>query len=195
MASPSMPGTAYVLFHHVMGEADGTRGVWGYVRGGMGGITQALAAAARDLGAEIRSEAEVARILVRDGRAAGVALAKGDEFHAPIVASNADANVTFLKLIDRSVLPEPFVADVERIDYESASLKINVALDELPNFSAVPGTEPGRSTAARSTSSRTRTTSSAPTTTPSTAGPPRTRCSNASFRRWSTRPWRRRAST
>jgi phytoene dehydrogenase-like protein len=143
MASPALPGTAYVLFHHVMGEAGGTRGVWAYMRGGMGGITQALAGAARDLGADIRCEAEVARILVRDGRAVGVALASGDEFHAPIVASNADANVTFLQLLDRSVLPEPFVADVERISYASASLKINVALDELPNFSAVPGTEPG----------------------------------------------------
>src|SRR4029077_12874407 len=80
MASPSMPGTAYVLFHHVMGEAGGTRGVWAYMRGGMGGITQALAAAARDLGADIRCEAEVARILVRGGRVAGVALVSGDEF-------------------------------------------------------------------------------------------------------------------
>jgi phytoene dehydrogenase-like protein len=143
MASPSMPGTAYVLFHHVMGEAGGTRGVWAYMRGGMGGITQALAGAARDLGAEIRCEAEVDRILVSDGRASGVALASGDEFHAPIVASNADANVTFLQLLDRSVLPAAFVADVERISYASASLKINVALDALPNFTAVPGTEPG----------------------------------------------------
>src|SRR6187397_173212 len=143
MASPSIPGTAYVLFHHVMGEAGGTRGVWAYMRGGMGGITQALAGAARDLGADIRCEAEVAHILVRDGRAMGVALASGDEFHAPIVASNADANVTFLRLLDRSVLPEAFVADVERISYASASLKINVALKELPNFSALPGTEPG----------------------------------------------------
>src|SRR5436309_10026233 len=111
MASPSMPGTAYVLFHHVMGEAGGTRGVWAYMRGGMGGITQALAAAASDLGADIRCEAEVARILLRDGRVTGVALVSGDEFHAPIVASNADSNVTFLQLLDRSVLPEPFVAD------------------------------------------------------------------------------------
>src|SRR5215210_9450212 len=137
MASPSMPGTAYVLFHHVMGEGGGARGVWGYMRGGMGGITQALAAAARDLGADIRCNAEVARILVRDGRAVGVALTGGDEFHAPIVASSADARVTFLRLLDRSVLPEAFVADVERISYASASLKINVALGELPNFSAV----------------------------------------------------------
>ena len=117
--------------------------MWGYVRGGMGGITQALAAAARDLGAEIRTDAEVARILVRDGRVAGVALADGDEFHAPVVASNADANVTFQQLLDRSVLPAEFVADVERISYASATLKINVALAELPNFSALPGTAPG----------------------------------------------------
>jgi len=143
MASPSMPGTAYVLFHHVMGEAGGSRGVWAYMRGGMGGITQSLAAAARDLGADIRCEAEVAGIVVREGRAVGVALASGDEFHASIVASNADANVTFLQLLDRTVLPEAFVADVERISYASASLKINVALEELPNFSAVPGTKAG----------------------------------------------------
>jgi phytoene dehydrogenase-like protein len=143
MASPSIPGTAYVLFHHVMGEAGGARGVWGYMRGGMGGITQALAAAARDLGADIRCDAEVARILVRDGRAAGVALASGDEFYAPVVASNADARVTFLGLLDRDALPEAFVADVERISYASASVKINVALAELPSFLALPGTEAG----------------------------------------------------
>ena len=142
MASPSMPGTAYVLFHHVMGETDGKRGVWGYVRGGMGGLTQALAAAARAHGAVIRCEAEVARILVRDGRATGVALANGEEWSAPIVASNADAHVTFLRLIDRRQLPPEFVAAVERIGYESASLKINVALSELPSFSALPGTAP-----------------------------------------------------
>jgi phytoene dehydrogenase-like protein len=143
MASPSMPGTAYVLFHHVMGESGGARGVWAYVRGGMGGLTQALAAAARDLGADIRCESEVARILVRDGRAVGVALATGDEYQAPIVASNADARVTFLRLLDRSDLPEAFVRAVERISYASASLKINVALAELPSFRALPGTAPG----------------------------------------------------
>ena len=143
MASPSMPGTAYVLFHHVMGEAGGARGVWGYMRGGMGGITQALAAAARDLGVEIPCEAEVARIRVRDSSVAGVALATGDEFDARIVASNADARVTFLRLVERGALPDRFVADVERISYASASLKINVALAELPNFQALPGTSPG----------------------------------------------------
>jgi phytoene dehydrogenase-like protein len=143
MASPSMPGTAYVLFHHVMGETDGKRGVWGYVRGGMGGLTQALAAAARDLGVTIRCNAEVARILVHAGTAFGVAVAGGDEYQAPIVASNADARVTFLRLLDSRALPEAFVAAVERISYESASLKINVALSELPSFRALPGTAPG----------------------------------------------------
>ena len=143
MASPSTPGTAYVLFHHVMGETDGKRGVWGYVRGGMGSLTQALAAAARRLGAEIRCDAEVRRVLERGGRVTGVALANGDEYEAPVVASNADARVTFTRLVERRALPADFVAAVERIGYESASLKINVALAELPSFRARPGTEPG----------------------------------------------------
>jgi phytoene dehydrogenase-like protein len=143
MASPSMPGTAYVLFHHVMGETNGQRGVWGYVRGGMGGLTLALAAAARARGADIRCGAEVARILVRDGRVTGVALASGDEFQAPVVASNADARVTFTRLLDPRLLPGEFVEAVNRIGYESASLKINVALAELPDFRALPGREPG----------------------------------------------------
>ena len=143
MASPSMPGTAYVLFHHVMGECDGVRGVWGYVRGGMGGISNAIAAAAREKGAEIRTGAEVARILVKDGRTYGVALANGTEFHADRVASGADAHVTFLKLLDTRELPDEFVASVRALDYASASLKINVALSELPSFTALPGTAPG----------------------------------------------------
>jgi phytoene dehydrogenase-like protein len=143
MASPSMPGTAYVLFHHVMGETNGARGVWGYVRGGMGGLTQALASAARGLGVQIRCEAEVSRILVRDGRVAGVALAGGDEYRAPIVASNADARVTFTRLVDARALPPDFLAAVDRIAYDSASLKINVALAELPSFTACPGIAPG----------------------------------------------------
>ena len=143
MASPSTPGTGYVLFHHVMGETDGRRGVWGYVRGGMGGLTQALARAARDLGVEIRCEAEVARILTREGRVTGVALASGDEHRAPVVASNADAHVTFLRLLAPETLPPAFRDAVGRISYESASLKINVALAELPDFRACPGTAPG----------------------------------------------------
>jgi phytoene dehydrogenase-like protein len=143
MAAPSMPGTAYVLFHHVMGETNGKRGVWGYVQGGMGGLTQALAAAARDLGVEIRCNAEVERILVKEGRVEGVALADGTEFRASVVASNADAHITFQKLLDPRLLPPDFAAAVDRISYDSASLKINVALSELPDFRACPGKTPG----------------------------------------------------
>jgi len=139
MASPSMPGTAYVLFHHVMGECNGVRGMWGYVRGGMGGLSEALASAARARGAEIRVNSPVARILTRSGRVEGVALADGTEFRAPRVASNADAHVTFLELVDPQALPGEFVAAVQAIDYSSASLKINVALSELPDFTAVRG--------------------------------------------------------
>jgi phytoene dehydrogenase-like protein len=143
MAAPSMPGTAYVLFHHVMGETNGKRGVWGYVRGGMGGLTQALAAAARDLKVDIHCDAEVRQILVRDGAVQGVVLANGAEFSARVVASNADAQVTFTRLLDPKLLPPDFAAGVQRINYDSASLKINVALAELPNFRACSGSTAG----------------------------------------------------
>jgi phytoene dehydrogenase-like protein len=146
MASPSMPGTAYVLFHHVMGETNGVRGVWGYVRGGMGGISQALARAAQQHGAEIRVGAAVARILVQDGAARGVALEDGTEIAARAVASNADAHVTFLRLLgpaDLARLPDDFAEAVRAIDYSSATVKINVALSELPDFRALPGAHPG----------------------------------------------------
>lgn len=144
-ASPSMPGTAYVLFHHVMGETNGKRGVWAYVKGGMGGLTQALARAAADLGVDVKTDAEVAHINVRDGAVTGVTLANGDEYDAPVVASNADCNVTFNKLLNgtRSNLPPAFLAGIDRMSYDSASAKINVALEQLPNFTAAPGTEAG----------------------------------------------------
>jgi phytoene dehydrogenase-like protein len=143
MASPSMPGTAYVLFHHVMGECNGVRGVWGYVRGGMGGVSNAIASAARERGAEIRTSAEVARILTKNGAVQGVVLTDGTEIRAPKVASGVDANVTFLKLMSSGDLPAEFVEAVRGIDYASASCKINIALSELPDFTAVPGTAPG----------------------------------------------------
>lgn len=143
MASPSTPGTAYVLLHHVMGETNGKRGIWGYVRGGMGTLTQALAAAAREMGATIRCEAEVAQVLVKAGTVRGVVLASGEEVLAPVVASNADAQTTFLRLVGPALLPEGFVEAVRKIDYSSASLKLNVALAELPNFTAHPGKDPG----------------------------------------------------
>jgi len=138
-ASPSQPGTAYVLFHHVMGECNGVRGVWGYVRGGMGMIAESLAAAARSYGAEIRTNAEVIRILVRAGRVEGVALQDGTELRSRQIASNADAHVTFLRLLEEKELPPEFVAAVRRIDYSSATVKINVALDRPPNFRCLPG--------------------------------------------------------
>ncbi len=138
MASPSTPGTAYILLHHLMGETKGRRGMWGYVRGGMGGLTQALAAAARDLKVDIRCSAEVNHILIQDRTVSGVTLDDGDEFYAPVVASNADAHITFRRLVDPKHLPKDFLEAVDRISYESASLKINVALSELPNFLAHP---------------------------------------------------------
>src|SRR5438874_3216139 len=128
-AAPSMPGTAYVLFHHVMGETNGKKGVWSYTRGGMGGLTQALAKAGKDLGVEIRTEAEVDKILVKDGVAVGVALKNGDQFEAArAVASNLDCRWTFQKLMDPKLLPPEFAEVIANINYDSASLKINVAL-------------------------------------------------------------------
>jgi phytoene dehydrogenase-like protein len=139
MASPSMPGTAYVLFHHVMGETNGKRGVWGYVKGGMGGLTRALAGAAGDLGVEIRCNAEVKEIAVHNGRALGVITADGKEYAARAVASNCDCRVTFEKLMDPKVLPADFRGQIGRISYDSASLKINLALSELPDFTCLAG--------------------------------------------------------
>ncbi len=136
-ASPSTPGTAYVLFHHVMGECNGARGVWGYVRGGMGGISDSIAAAARERGVDIRTGAPVARVLTRGHTAYGVALVDGTEYHARQIASNADAHHTFVGLVDAAALPEQFLANVRAIDYSSATFKINVALSELPRFSAM----------------------------------------------------------
>jgi phytoene dehydrogenase-like protein len=141
--APSMPGTAYVLFHHVMGETNGKRGVWSYVRGGMGGLTQALARAANDLGVEIRTQAEVTKILTKNGSATGVVLNNGDEFRAKTVASGVDCHLTFEKLLDPAILPPEFAEAIARISYSSASCKINVALERLPSFTALPGHDAG----------------------------------------------------
>ena len=142
-ATPSMPGTAYVLFHHVLGECDGVRGVWGYVRGGMGALANAIASAAKERGAEIKVNAPVSRILVNSGRACGVALVNGDEYQAQTVVSCLDANLTFLRLMDPKDLPADFVESVKHLDYSSASCKINLALSEVPNFTCFPGNKPG----------------------------------------------------
>lgn len=134
MAAPSTPGTGYVLLHHVMGEAGGKRGVWGYVRGGMGGLATALEKACLARGVEIRREAPVARILVRHGRAAGVLLAEGSKIDATTVVSSLDAHATFLKLLGPEHLPAELAEMVRHIDYTSASAKVNLALEGLPNF-------------------------------------------------------------
>lgn len=137
---PYTPGTAYVLFHHCMGGVGGKRGLWGFVRGGMGGLTQAMAASAESAGAEIRTGERVVRILTKDGRAHGVALASGEEIRARVVASNADPKVTFLKLLDERELPGDFVAAIRALKIEGVSMKINLALDGLPDFTCLPGT-------------------------------------------------------
>jgi phytoene dehydrogenase-like protein len=130
-ASPSYPGTAYVLLHHVMGEAGGARGVWGYVQGGMGGLAAALERACHDLQVEILRETPVKRILVQQGPyggkyVAGVALEDDSIVEAPVVASSVDAHLTFERFIDPGDLPADFRRAVARLDYASASAKINV---------------------------------------------------------------------
>jgi phytoene dehydrogenase-like protein len=140
---PSTPGTAYIMLHHVMGGATGVRGLWGFVRGGMGAISDAIARSAESRGAEIRTNAAVSRVLVRNGRAYGVALANGDELQARVIISNADPKVTFLKLVDPKEIEEDFRRDIERMRMAGCSFKINLALDSLPDFKAYPGSKLG----------------------------------------------------
>ena len=139
-SSISSPGTAYVLLHHVMGTAGGQRGIWGYVEGGMGGLANALESACSDLRVDIRREAEVSRILTSRGKVEGIRLADGTELVAPLVASSVDCRLTFQKFLSAGDLPEAFLRAVERIDYSSASAKINLALAEPPQFSCAPAT-------------------------------------------------------
>ena len=134
------PGTAYVLLHHYMGEIDGAFRAWGIPRGGTGGISEAIGRAAQSFGAEIRTEAAVARILVRGGRAIGVALESGEEIEARVVLASTDAKVTFLDLLEPSALPADFRREVGRFRFRGSSGKVNLALDGLPDFSCLPGT-------------------------------------------------------
>jgi phytoene dehydrogenase-like protein len=133
-ASISTPGSAYVLLHHVMGEAGGARGVWGYVQGGMGGLAAALEGACKDLGVTVLREAPVRRILTSNGRATGVELEDGRQLEARVVASSVDPHLTFERFLEARELPQEFLAAVRRIDYASASAKINLALAEPPRF-------------------------------------------------------------
>ncbi|MEA2366727.1 MAG: hypothetical protein QOI32_2239, partial [Thermoleophilaceae bacterium] len=137
---PSTPGTAYVYGHHAWGEFNGHFGQFGFVRGGMGGISQALANGATHHGAEIRTEAPVARVLVEGGRAAGVVLESGDEIRATTVVSNADPKRSLLRLVDASDLDADFRASVEEIDQRGSMARIHLLVDELPQYI---GREPG----------------------------------------------------
>ena len=133
-APPSAPGTGYVLFHHVMGSVTGERGIWAYAQGGMGALSEALAASARAAGASIRAEAPVAHIRVEGSRASGVALTNGDEIEADAVVSSLDPALTFLRLLEAGALPEEFVRAVRGLDFRSPVVKLNLALSELPRF-------------------------------------------------------------
>ncbi len=136
---PRSPGTAYILLHHTMGSVGGKRGLWGFVRGGMGALSNAIAESARSRGAEIRTGAQVNRILVRGGCVRGVLLASGEEIEARTVASNLDPHVTFLRLVGESELDPAFAGSIRRFRTEGTSAKINLALDGLPEFRALPG--------------------------------------------------------
>ena len=136
------PGTAYVLLHHYMGEIDGAFRSWGLVRGGTGAISNAIAAAAREAGAEIRTEAPIAKIIVQNGEATGVALENGAEFRAKVVSSSVDPRLTFIKMVGPENLPGDFVDDIHRYKFRGSSGKVNLALDGLPDFTCLPGAGP-----------------------------------------------------
>jgi phytoene dehydrogenase-like protein len=133
------PGTAYVLLHHYMGEIDGAFRAWGIPKGGTGGVSNAIASAARALGAEIRTEAPVARIIVKNGRATGVALEDGEEIEANDVLSSVDSRRTFLGLVEPGTLEPEFEEDVRRFKFRGSSGKVNLAVDRLPDFTCLPG--------------------------------------------------------
>ena len=138
-AGPYEPGTAYVMAHHSIGDVgDGQLGSWGYPEGGMGGVSEAIAKSARSFGAEIRTHARVARLLVRGGEVRGAVLDTGEEITAPLVVTTLHPKTAFLEHVPRTELPEDFVTDIERFKTRSGVVKINLALGELPNFTADP---------------------------------------------------------
>ncbi|HEX6987305.1 MAG TPA: NAD(P)/FAD-dependent oxidoreductase [Planctomycetaceae bacterium] len=134
------PGTAYVLLHHYMGEIDGAFRAWGIPKGGTGGISNAIGNAARALGAEIRMESPVERVIVKNGRAAGVALAgSGEEIQADVVLSSVDARRTFLGMLEPGTLDPEFEEEIRRFKFRGSSGKVNMAVDRLPEFPSLPG--------------------------------------------------------
>jgi phytoene dehydrogenase-like protein len=132
------PGTAYVLLHHYMGEIDGSVRSWGFAKGGTGAISMAIGSAAREAGAEMRSDASVDRIRTKDRRAVGVVLDNGEGIEADLVLSSVDPRRTFLEFIEARDLPPEFVEDVRRYRFRGSSAKVNLALDALPDFTCLP---------------------------------------------------------
>jgi len=132
------PGTAYVLLHHKMGDVDGNLGSWGFVRGGMGGVAKAIAGAFKAYGGELRTNAAVDRILVAKGRASGIALKNGEEIGSRLVVSAMDVKRTFLGCMEESDLPAEFYRRVRNFKIRGSSGKVNIALDGLPTFPALP---------------------------------------------------------
>ena len=139
---PMSPGTAYVLLHHYMGEVDGSIGSWGYARGGMGAITQALTSSFKSYGGQILTESEVSNVLIRNNSAKGVVLKNGNEYYSSTVISNADVKRTFLKLVEEKELPEHFVKKVRNFKIRGSSGKVNIGLDSMPEFPAIPKNDP-----------------------------------------------------
>jgi phytoene dehydrogenase-like protein len=133
------PGTAYILLHHYMGEIDGAFRSWGFSRGGTGAISAAIAAAAREAGAEIRTQAPIARILVKHGRATGVVLRNGEELRGEIISSSVDPHQTFRKMLAPDELPGEFLDQLRQYKFRGSSGKVNLALDALPDFKCLPG--------------------------------------------------------
>ncbi len=133
------PGTAYVLLHHYMGEIDGAFRSWGFARGGTGAISNAIGSAAREAGVEIRLEAPIAKIVLKNGQATGVVLENGDEIEAAVVSSSVDPRLTFTKMVGHEHLPADFVEDIQRYKFRGSSGKVNLALDALPDFTCLPG--------------------------------------------------------
>ncbi|MGO9711780.1 MAG: phytoene desaturase family protein [Polyangiaceae bacterium] len=142
-AGPRSPGTAYVMAHHKIGDiGEGQMGMWGFPEGGMGGVTQAMRRAAEAFGATVRTSAPVERILVHGGRATGVVLEGGEEIYAETVVTTTHPKIAFLQHIERKELPEDFVTAIERWKTRSGTVKVNLALDRLPEFTSKPGFDP-----------------------------------------------------
>src|SRR6266704_3008028 len=140
---PKTPGSVYVVWHHMFGEVNGQHGMWGYVRGGMGRISFAMAASAEAHGTIIRTNSPVAKILVHNGRAEGVRLENGEELRASAILSNADLIRTFLQFCADAELDKHFLQRIKQFKTDSAVIKVNIALKELPSFKCLPGTAPG----------------------------------------------------